>query len=65
MRPFKLSVLRLITRCGVFIVVGTDIQNDLWACSSLKLHIIWRQPIGSVAVRIFETGKDQGSPELY
>jgi len=36
MRQFKLSVLRLITRSVVLIVVGTDIQNDLWACSSIN-----------------------------
>jgi len=65
MRRFKPSILRLITRCGVLLVVGTDIQNDLWACSAIKLRIICRQPIGSAAIAVCEPCKDQGSPELY
>jgi hypothetical protein len=65
MRQFKPSILRLITRCGVLLVVGADIQNVLWACSVIKLHIICRQPIGSAAIAVFEPCKYQGSPELY
>jgi hypothetical protein len=64
MRKFKPRALRLINRCGVLMVVGTDIQNDLWVCSAIKLHIICRQPIGSAAIAIFEPCKDQGSPEF-
>jgi hypothetical protein len=65
MRNFEPSVVSLINRCGVLMLVGTDIQHDLWACSAIKLHIICRQPIGSAAIAVFEPCKDQGTPELY